>query len=315
MPSLPPDEDASPLPGDEDDLPPHLRGVAPHHAELPPDEDDVPLEEGDTPPPPHSEVDSLPVDLPPAQENASVEKAAHENDDEDEDEPPLSALSLFSPAPFANRSPDAPSLMLLDSDGIYAPLLADRDVDTKGGADADANAHAHAHAGSSTLRPPALVCAPGDIAAPSSMVAPAGPQVPVEAAERSTNIYQDESRLLGADWGAYSHSWMGREGVYAHADEHPTPSISEPSETPMLSSIRIPTPPPSSPPRENEKKKARPVYLLSPHATSMSLMSPTSAAAFLHSSTSLSATSSSSALATPTQRAPPECTLPPACTA
>ncbi len=73
---LPPDEDASPLLGDEDDLPPHLRGIAPHHAELPPDEDDVPLEEGDTPPPPHSEVDSLPVDLPPAQENATVEKAA-----------------------------------------------------------------------------------------------------------------------------------------------------------------------------------------------------------------------------------------------
>ncbi len=44
-------------------------------------------------------------------------------------------------------------LMLLGSDGIYAPLLADRDADTKGGADADADANAHAHAESSTLTP------------------------------------------------------------------------------------------------------------------------------------------------------------------
>ena len=313
---LPLDEGDSPPPlGGEDDLPPHLRGVAPHHAELPPDEDDVLPEEDDIPTLPHNEDDSLPIDLPPEQENATVEKAARKNDDEDEDEPPLSALSLFSPTPFANRSPEAPSLMLLNSDGIYTPLLADADVDAKDDAvaDADPTTLVDADAESSTLHPPALVRAPGDIAAPSPMVAPAGPQVSVEAAERSTNAPQDESRGLGADGGAYSHSWVGGEGVYADADQCSTLSIlgSEENETPMLSSVRIPTPPPSSPPPENKKKNATPAYLLSPHGTSMSLLSPTSAAAFLHSSTSSSASSSSSALATPTQRAPPSALFPP----
>ncbi len=66
---------------------------------------------------------------------------------------------------------------------------------------ADAEVHAHALVGadveSSFLcppAPPALVRTLGDNAASSSVVAPAGPQVSVEAVGQSTDAHQDGLR-------------------------------------------------------------------------------------------------------------------------